>query len=162
MSVRYPPVQRGELKELVVEEFSRLGRNVGDVINTLDWLESHEVNVVVRNIGLQSRPQGKKNPIWSLISSVMSSLYQMEKENILERTRTGRMVAVQRGKKMGRPTGTVESPREFLNKPRNREIIGYLNRGLSYSEIARLMDCSKNTVCKVKALMQQLDSPLNA
>lgn len=49
MSVRYPPVQRGELKELVVEEFSRLGRNVGDVINTLDWLESHEVNVVVRN-----------------------------------------------------------------------------------------------------------------
>jgi DNA-binding NarL/FixJ family response regulator len=71
-------------------------------------------------------------------------------------------IAVQRGKKMGRPTGTVESPREFLNKPRNREIIGYLNRGLSYSEIARLMDCSKNTVCKVKALMTQLDSPLNA
>jgi DNA invertase Pin-like site-specific DNA recombinase len=94
MSVRYPPVQRGELKELVVEEFSRSGKNVGDDINTLDWLESHEVNVVVRNMGLQSRPQGKKNPIWSLISSVMSSLYQMGKENILEHTRTGRMVAV--------------------------------------------------------------------
>jgi DNA invertase Pin-like site-specific DNA recombinase len=97
-------VERGEVKELVVEEFSRLGRNTGDVISTLEYLDSMGVNVRVRNVGLESRPQGKKNPIWSLISSVMSSLYQMGKENILEHTRTGRMVAVQRGKKMGRPT----------------------------------------------------------
>jgi len=50
------------------------------------------VNVSIRNIGLQSRPNGKKNPIWKMISSVMSSLYEMELENIAERTATGRQV----------------------------------------------------------------------
>jgi ATP-dependent Lon protease len=64
-------VEEGALKELVVEEFSRLGRNAGDVIQVLEWLDEHEVNVVVRNIGLQSRPQGERNPIWKMISSVM-------------------------------------------------------------------------------------------
>ena len=79
-------VDAGQVAELVTEEFSRLGRNTGDVIRTLEWLEEREVNVCVRNVGLQSRPNGKKNPIWKMISSVMSSLYEMELENIKERT----------------------------------------------------------------------------
>ena len=102
-------VQRGELTELVVEEFSRLGRNTGDVISTLEYLDSMGVNVRVRNVGLESRPQGKKNPIWKMISSVMSSLYEMEKENILERTKTGRQVYVLNGGKLGRPRGSGEN-----------------------------------------------------
>ncbi len=87
-------VEGDQVKELVVEEFSRLGRNTGDVIQTLEWLEEHQINVVVRNNGLQSRPNGKRNPIWKMISSVMSSLYEMELENIKERTAMGRMVGV--------------------------------------------------------------------
>lgn len=148
-------VESGELKELVVEELSRLGRNVGDVIQTLEWLDANGVNVRVRNIGLESRPDGHANPIWKMISSVMSSLYEMERTNITERTRTGRMVAVQRGVRMGRPKGTRESPRQFLEKRRNREIVGYLNRGMSYSEIARLLNCSKGTVVKVKKMLAE-------
>src|SRR5258708_3920996 len=53
-------VDEGKVKELIVEEFSRLGRNTGDVIRTLEWLEEHGVNVMVRNIGLQSRPNRNK------------------------------------------------------------------------------------------------------
>ena len=41
------------------------------------------VNVVVESMGnLQSIVNGKKNPIWNLITSVMSSLYELERENI--------------------------------------------------------------------------------
>ncbi len=149
-------VEEGLLKELVVEEFSRLGRNTGDVISTLEYLDSMGVNVRVRNIGLESRPDGKKNPIWNLISSVMSSLYSMEKENILERTRSGRMVAIQRGVKMGRPRGTQENTKTFLEKPKNQEIQRLLNRGLRYSEIQRIVDCSHRTISKVKRLMKEV------
>jgi DNA invertase Pin-like site-specific DNA recombinase len=138
-------VEEGALKELVVEEFSRLGRNAGDVIQVLEWLDEHEVNVVVRNIGLQSRPQGERNPIWKMISSVMSSLYEMEKENILERTRSGRMVAMQRGVRMGRPKGTEENINRFLSKPKNQEIQKLLNRGLRYTEVQKVVDCSPRT-----------------
>jgi len=149
-------VERGELTELVVEEFSRLGRNTGDVISTLEYLDSMGVNVRVRNVGLESRPQGKKNPIWKMISSVMSSLYEMEKENILERTKTGRQVYVLNGGKLGRPKGTHENVKRFLSKPKNVEIQKLLGRGLRYSEIQRIVDCSPRTISKVKKLMGEV------
>jgi DNA invertase Pin-like site-specific DNA recombinase len=38
-------VQKGVLKELVLEELSRCGRNTGDVITTLSWLDENGVNV---------------------------------------------------------------------------------------------------------------------
>ena len=149
-------VEEGLLKELVVEEFSRLGRNTGDVISTLEYLDSMGVNVRVRNVGLESRPNGKKNPIWKMISSVMSSLYEMEKENILERTRSGRVMAIQRGVKMGRPRGTQENVKRFLNKPKNVEIQKLLRRGLLYSEIQKVVECSPKTISKVKRLMKEV------
>ena len=150
-------VEEGLLKELVVEEFSRLGRNTGEVISTLEYLDSIGVNVRVRNVGLESRPNGKKNPIWKMISSVMSSLYEMEKENILERTRSGRVMAIQRGVKMGRPRGTQENVKRFLNKPKNVEIQKLLRRGLLYSEIQKVVECSPKTISKVKKLMSEVN-----
>ena len=149
-------VEEGLLKELVVEEFSRLGRNTGDVISTLEYLDSIGVNVRVRNVGLESRPNGNKNPIWKMISSVMSSLYEMEKENILERTRSGRVMAIQRGVKMGRPRGTQENVKRFLNKPKNVEIQKLLRRGLLYSEIQKVVECSPKTISKVKKLVKEV------
>jgi len=143
-------IKNNKVSELVVEEFSRLGRNTGDVIRTLEWLDENEVNVVIRNLGLQSRPNGKKNPIWKMISSVMSSLYEMELENIKERTMVGRQVYVQKGGKLGRPDGTSESTKQFLSKPKNQEIVKLLQRGLKYSEIQKILGCSPKTIKKVK------------
>lgn len=143
-------IEDGRVTELVVEEFSRLGRNTGDVIQTLDWLEENSVNVVVRNLGLQSRPNGKKNPIWKMISSVMSSLYEMELENIRERTMVGRQVYVQKGGKLGRPEGTSETMKQFTEKPKSKEILKLLQRGLKYSEIQKVVGCSPKTIKKVK------------
>jgi DNA invertase Pin-like site-specific DNA recombinase len=143
-------ITEGKVSELVVEEFSRLGRNTGDVIRTLEWLEDNEVNVVVLNNGLQSRPNGKKNPIWKMISSVMSSLYEMELENIKERTTMGRLVYVQNGGVLGRPSNTNESKSHFLNKDKPQQIVKLLERGLRYSEIQKVVKCSPNLIRKVK------------
>ena len=145
-------VEQGLVKELVVEEFSRLGRNTGDVIQTLEWLEDHEVNVVVRNIGLQSRPNGKRNPIWKMISSVMSSLYEMELTNIKERTTMGRMVYVQKGGKLGRPCGSNESEKKFLEKHSIKEIIRWINKGRTIREISSHTKSSNKTIIKAKSI----------
>ena len=116
-------IDEGKVTELVVEEFSRLGRNTGDVITTLDYLDSKGINVTLRNVGLQSRPNGIKNPIWRMVFSVMSSLYEMELENIKERTTVGRLVYVQNGGTLGRPLGSNESELKFLQKESSRLII---------------------------------------
>jgi DNA invertase Pin-like site-specific DNA recombinase len=145
-------VEQGKISELWVEEFSRLGRNTGDVIKTLEWLDEMKVNVVVRNIGLQSRPNGQKNPIWKMISSVMSSLYEMELENIKERTMVGRKVYVLNGGRLGRPEGTRETEKDFLEKPQTKEIIKNLKKGLTIKDICKIVDCSNKTIIKTKRL----------
>ena len=145
-------VEQGKISELWVEEFSRLGRNTGDVIKTLEWLDEMKVNVIVRNIGLQSRPNGVKNPIWKMISSVMSSLYEMELENIKERTMVGRKVYVLNGGRLGRPEGTKETEKDFLEKPQTKEIIKNLKKGLTIKDICKIVDCSNKTIIKTKRL----------
>ena len=146
-------IEAKKVTELVVEEFSRLGRNTGDVINTLDWLDEQGINVIVRNVGLQSRPNGVKNPIWKVVSAIMSSLYEMELENIKERTAVGRIVYLQNGGKLGRPKGTDETARDFLTKGTSKQIIKYLERGLTIREIAKIVNTSTTTVVKVKKMI---------
>ncbi|MET3980676.1 DNA invertase Pin-like site-specific DNA recombinase [Mucilaginibacter sp. UYP25] len=150
-------VANGKVTEIVIEEFSRIGRNTGDVINTLLDLDEKKINVVVRNLGLQSRPNGERNPIWNMISSVMSSLYAMELENIRERTSIGRLVYVQNGGKLGRPIGTTENDKKFLEKPASLAIIKGLKKGLTVREVAKVASVSTKTVMKVKSLAKATD-----
>ena len=145
-------VEQGKVKELVIEEFSRVGRTIGDCIQTLECLETKEENVVVRNLGIQSRPQGKKNPIWGLLSATMASLYSLELENIRERTSTGRAVYVQKGGRLGRPNGSTESEKRFMEKPKTLQIIKLIEKGRTVREIAAITECSSKTVQKVKQI----------
>lgn len=148
-------VKDGLVDELVIEEISRIGRSMGDSISTLEFLDSHKVNIVVRNLGLQSRPNGKPNPVWKIMSSVMSSLYDMELENIRERTKTGIEVYLSQGGVLGRPKFTNESKSQFLKKEKPQQIIKLLDRGLRYSEIQKIVGCSPNLIRKVKRIIQE-------
>lgn len=145
-------VEKRKISELVIEELSRIGRSMGDVISTLEWLEKYEVNVTVRNLGVQSRPLGKKNPIWGILTATMAGLYALELENIKERTATGRMVFVQKGGKLGRPIGTNESERKFLEKDSTQKIVRLLQKGRSIREIGSLVNASTSTVLKTKKI----------
>lgn len=144
-------VEEGNVSEVVCEELSRFGRNTIDVLTTLQWLEEKNVNVVVRSMGnLQSMVNGKKNPIWNLITSVMSSLYELERNQILERTEMGRRVFVMNGGKLGRKKGTNENIQTFLNKSKSKQIISLLNKGKSVRDICGRLSVSPKTVTKVR------------
>ena len=144
-------VENGDVTEVVVEELSRLGRNTIDVLTTLKTFEDNEVNVVVRGMGnLQSKVNGKKNPIWNLITSVMSSLYELERENILERTDMGRKMYVMNGGKLGRKVGSVETRKDFLKKEKTQKIISLLEKGKSIRDISSRLGVSSTTVVKVR------------
>jgi len=145
-------VENEKVAELTIEDFSRLGRNTGDCIYTLEWLETYQVNVVVRNIGLQSRPNGNKNPIWGMISSILSSIYTLELENIKERTASGRQVYVQNGGRLGRPFGSNESEKEFLAKAKSKEILKLIKKGRTTREISAILSCSTKTVQKARII----------
>ena len=146
-----PLLEKNEVTELWVEELSRLGRNTIDSLNTLKFLDDLGVTVVVKNLGnLKSIIDGKKNPMWNLITSVVSSLYEMDRTNILERTAAGREVYRMRGGKLGRKNGTQESRASFLEKDKTKEIISLLKCGKSVRDISGRLSVSSATVCKVK------------
>ena len=148
-------VNEGKVKEVVVEELSRLGRNTIDTLTTLKSFEEKGINVVVRGMGnLQSMIDGKKNPIWNLITSVMSSLYELERENILERTEMGRKMYVMNGGKLGRKVGSVENRKEFLQKDRTKKIISLLDKGKSVRDISSRLGVSTKTIVKVRKYVE--------
>lgn len=143
-------IEDGKVTELVIEEFSRLGRNTGDCIQTLEWLDEKGINVTVRNLGIQSRPNGEKNPIWKMMSTVLSSVYELELENIRERTMVGRQVYIQNGGVIGRPTGTEESESDFIKKDKIQKALKSLKKGLTVRETAKVVGLSTQTVMKAK------------
>ena len=152
-----PLIQEGKVTQLVVEELSRLGRNTVDTLNTLKWLDENNILITIRNFGnFSSRIQNlktgewEKNPMWNLITSVMSSLYELEKENIAERTKTGRLVYVSKGGKLGRKIGTVENRSQFLNKEKSKKIASLLKQGKTIRDVASRAEVSTKTVQKVK------------
>jgi DNA invertase Pin-like site-specific DNA recombinase len=148
-------VENGKVSELVVEELSRLGRNTVDTLITLKWLDENEVNVIVLNMGnLQSRVDGNKNPIWNMITSVMSSIYELERENILERTEAGRKAYVQNGGKLGRKIGTSENRNDFLQKEKTKKIYSLLEKGKSVRDISSRLGVSSSTIVKVRKYYQ--------
>ena len=141
----------GKVSEVVVEELSRLGRNTIDTLTTLKFFGDNEVNVIVKSMGnLQSMVNGKKNPIWNLITSVMSSLYELERENILERTEMGRKMYVMNGGKLGRKVGTTENRSDFLKKEKTQKIVSLLEKGKSVRDISGRLGVSTKTVVKVR------------
>ena len=149
-------IESGIVKEVIVEELSRLGRHTGDCISTLEWMDEKGVNVFVRNLGVQSRPNGKKNPIWNVITSVISSLYALELDSIKERTSVGRQIYVQKGGILGRKVGSTLSDRDFIEKPKAKKILEYLEKGWTLREIAKQVDASTKTVMKVKTTATKL------
>jgi DNA invertase Pin-like site-specific DNA recombinase len=108
---------------------------------------------------LQSITNGKKNPIWNLITATMSSLYELERENILERTEMGRKIYVMNGGKLGRKIGSVESRDTFLKKEQTQKIISLLEKGKSVRDISSRLGTSFRTVTKVRKMIgiQKMD-----
>lgn len=143
-------VNKGKVKHLVVEELRDIGRNTVDSIVTLDWLNNNGVNVEIKSLGINSLVNGKPNQVWGIITSVMSSLYQMELENLKTRTEMGRIAYLNKGGKLGRAKGSNETIKKFLSKPKSIKIISLLNQGKSTRDIAGRLNVSTTTVVKVR------------
>ena len=157
-------IKAGKVRELHINEISRIGRNVIDTMQSLQVCKEHSVNVVVENMGLQSIIDGKPNPVFEIISGVIAVIAQQERECMLERLEQGRIAARNKGTQFGRTRGSVESDKEFYTKPKVIQILKYLEKGEhTIREMALLSESSTFLVQKVlkkereKQLKMQFD-----
>jgi DNA invertase Pin-like site-specific DNA recombinase len=145
-------VESGQCNTLVVYKLDRLFRSMSNGVKVLDWLDSHQVNIQIESMGINSRVDGKRNKMFDLVKFLLVQISEWERENILERTRIGRERKIRETGKWGREVGTKETYQKFMNKPKNQEILKYLNKGYTYEEIKKLVDCSNGTISKVKKI----------
>lgn len=124
-------------------------------------MEQHGVNVSVGNVGNSILDNGKPNPTFKLITSVMASVSQMERETLRERQLEGIEAAKRAGTYKGREKGTVESDEEILAKYRRVVKLIKLYPGLSLRKLAGMHnggldkkdEVSPNTVKKVLEIL---------
>ena len=146
--------EAGKIDTVVVEEFSRLGRNASDTLSTLEYFKEKGICVEVLSNGLQSIINGKHNPTFDLVASIYSGIAQQERELLLERTRQGRERAMAKGVRMGRPKGATETKKQFIDK--YPQVVKELASGESLRRASKLTGVGLNTVQKVKKIAQEL------
>lgn len=134
---------------LCVSEISRLGRSTKIVVNTLDELTKARVNVYIQNLPLCTlNEDGQPNPIAKMITAVLSSFAEIERDNIKYRLNSGRELAKAKGVKMGRKVGSIKSTEQKTNEYSN--VIKHLKKGQSIRNTAKLCAVSVSTVQRVK------------
>ena len=139
-----------KFEKVVVTEISRLGRNAADIRYILDALHQHGVSVVFKNLGIESLDNGIPSFGINIILAVYAELTQEEVRTLSERIKSGLEHAKRKGKRIGRPKGTMDSE-ALLN--RYARMVRDLRSGLSIRKTAAIHDVCQATVIKVKKAM---------
>jgi DNA invertase Pin-like site-specific DNA recombinase len=146
-------IEAGIIDYVVVSSIDRLGRNLLDIVSTLEYFNKKNVVLRVDNLGLESMVMGKPNPTFNLIVSVMANVAQMEKETLLERQREGIAEAKSKGVYKGRLKGTTETDAEVLSK--YKDVAKFLKMGKSLRDVKSRCNVSLGTVQKVKQILSK-------
>lgn len=139
---------KGEDKTIVIDSIDRLGRNLIDVLNTIELFTKNKINVKSLKEGFETLIEGKENPIAKMTISVMGSIAEMERNRIKERQTEGIIIAKAEGKFKGRKVGSVQSTQRLLE--RHPIIVQKLKKQMNVRDVAKITNSSTTTVMKVK------------
>jgi DNA invertase Pin-like site-specific DNA recombinase len=135
---------------VMVSEISRLGRNASDLRFIIDTLHSYGVNVYFKNLGIYSMENGITSFAVAILIAIYAELTQ--EEILLLRTRiiSGLDAARKRGKRIGRPEGSVPD-KELLKK--YPQLVRDIKGGLSLRKAEKIHGVCRTTVIKIKRIV---------
>jgi DNA invertase Pin-like site-specific DNA recombinase len=142
------------IKTVHVHELSRLGRNLQNILETVNFFTEQKIQLVVKkeNIRLFD-DNGKVTTSTTLLISILGLVSQLEREMILDRQKEGIQIARLKGKFLGRKRGSVEG-RRFLEKPKVKQVVELLKENrLKKHEVAKVVGLSPNTITKISKMM---------
>ena len=138
---------------VVVDSIDRLGRNLLDILHTIETFTKNGINLKSLKEGFTTLLEnGQENPMAKLVISVMASIGEMERNRIKTRTAEGIVIAKALGKFTGRKLGSTQSDEKLLQ--RHQTILKKLQKGLTVREITEITGASSATIIKVKKVMK--------
>lgn len=147
-------LKEDHITSLSVVSIDRLGRNLKDLLHTIEQFNNKSLPIFFINQGLRSLDEnGKENPISKMIISILGIVGEMERIQIRERQAEGINLAKAKGLFNGRKVGSIEDNLKFLSKPKNAKALGYLKKGnLTNLEISKITGLHINTLTKIKRI----------
>ena len=120
---------------LVVTKLDRFARSAAEGAQTVQELLSRGVTIDILNMG-----RVDDTAIGKLLVQVLLSFAEFERAMIVERTQSGRRIAITNGQLMGRP--------EKYSKERIGYAMRLLEEGNSFPAVAKMTGISKSTLIR--------------
>lgn len=118
--------------KIVVDDVTRLGRNMCDIVNLIDKLNKEKVYIVSIKEGVDTSTE-----FGQMMINFLGALSEMERKNIRERQRQGIEIAKREGRMTGRPKCKCENFERVYGQ--------YLEGQISMQQALKLLECSKST-----------------
>jgi DNA invertase Pin-like site-specific DNA recombinase len=146
-----------KVSKVLVWELSRIGRDVGEVIQTISTLNRLKISLYIKNYNIETLDEkGEVNPLSELLLNILNSISQMERTMISSRLKSGLEKFRKAGGKTGRKQGYRKSEKQLLQD--HSEVVKYLKKGFSIRDIMKLTNKSSALVQKVKKIaMKQVE-----
>jgi len=127
-----------DLEQIEVAAVDRLGRNLSDILTTLEAFTNKGVDIYIKDQGLHTMVNGKPNPTATMLIQIMSAVAEFERKQIKERTAEGIAIAKAKGKYKGRKRGTTATAETLQGKHAEKiqVIQSSINEGRSLKSIA--------------------------
>ena len=123
---------------LVVSKLDRLGRDSIDVLQTIKYLTERNIKVIVLQLGNVDLTSSTGK----LIMTVLTSVSEMERSLLVERTKLGLLRVISEGRKLGRRSKTTDQQKVII---RNK-----LSQGVSVSSLSREFGISRSSVISIR------------
>lgn len=147
-------VRRGKISQVIVLRLDRCGRSTQNILETLDTIHSFKVPITSLNEGITTlNDKGEVTPMTGLLTNVLSSLSEFFYHQTREKTLAGVKRGVLLNHYKGRKVGSVETFDKFISKPKNKKIKEMIDAGVGIRKISRILECSPNSIYKVKERM---------
>lgn len=148
-------IKDGKITEVKILRIDRLGRNVQDILQTINTIHSYGVPINSLSEGITTLDdKGNVTPTTGLLVNVLSSLSEFFYHQNREKIMNGIELAKKQGKYKGRVPGSVQDISTYMNKPKTKKMLEMLKQGNSVRSIVRILECSPNSIYKLKKLSQ--------
>lgn len=147
-------IHNNKVDKILIYECSRLSRRAIDFLQLIEIFNQHKISLYIHANGLETLlPTGEINPIANLVLGILAQFNSMERSLIRSRMESGYNHYRQCGGKVGRKKGYRKTP-DMMKKEYTEEL-KLLRKGISLNNITKITGTSKNTLLKIKKIMQE-------
>ena len=137
-----------EIGVILFSELSRAGRQIWEILETVKFCIDYKIDMFFQKEGLRLFDGDRVNGVMAIYISCLGFCAEKERENIAFRLSQGRLLAIEKGVKMGRPGGSVKTLDRLASE--YAQVIRLLKRGQSVRNTAKICGVSTSTVQRVK------------